>query len=55
MGLVHSPGGGRYYGGVWANDQIEYAGPFFSFFCYSPTNEASPNTSQKFAPSTKPD
>jgi hypothetical protein len=31
MGLVHSPGGGRYYGGVWANDQAEYSGPFFPF------------------------
>lgn len=31
MGLVHSPGGGRYYAGVWTNDQVEYAGPFFPF------------------------
>lgn len=31
MGLVHSPGGGRYYGGIWANDQAEYSGPFFAF------------------------
>lgn len=29
MGPVHSPGGGRYYGGIWANDQAEYSGPFF--------------------------
>ena len=27
MGIVHSPGGGRYYAGVWANDQAEYSGP----------------------------
>ncbi|MEO6636771.1 MAG: hypothetical protein ABIN25_00755 [Ginsengibacter sp.] len=32
MGKVHSPGGGNYYVGVWANDQIEYSGPFFPFF-----------------------
>ena len=31
MGLVHSPGGGRYYTGVWANDQAEYSGPFFPY------------------------
>ncbi|MDX1933268.1 MAG: hypothetical protein SFU56_11730 [Capsulimonadales bacterium] len=31
MGLVHSPGGGRYYGGVWNNDQCEYANPFFAY------------------------
>jgi hypothetical protein len=31
MGLVHSPGGGRYYGGVWNNDQCEYSGPLFGY------------------------
>ena len=25
MGLVHSPGGNMFYGGIWANDD-EYAG-----------------------------
>jgi hypothetical protein len=49
IGLVHSPGGGRYYGGVWANDQVEYAGPFFPFLGYSPANEASLNAYRKFA------
>jgi hypothetical protein len=29
LGLVHSPGGGNYYVGIWANDQAEYSGPFF--------------------------
>ncbi len=55
MGLVHSPGGGRYYGGVWANDQIEYAGPFFPFLGYAPANEASLNAYRKFATGMKPD
>ncbi len=27
LGLVHSPGGGMFYGGVWCNDQAEYAAP----------------------------
>lgn len=30
-GLLHSPGGLHYYGGIWANDQAEYANPFFAF------------------------
>jgi hypothetical protein len=55
MGLVHSPGGGRYYGGVWANDQVEYAGPFFPFLGYAPANEASLNAYRKFATDMTPD
>ncbi len=34
MGLVHSPGGGNYYVGIWANDQIEYQGPFTPYLGY---------------------
>jgi len=55
MGLVHSPGGGRYYAGVWANDQVEYAGPFFPFLGYEPANEASLNAYRIFAGDMKPD
>ena len=55
MGLVHSPGGGRYYGGVWANDQVEYAGPFFPFLGYAPANAASLNAYRIFARAMKPD
>ena len=43
MGLVHSPGGGRYYTGVWANDQAEYSGPFFPYLGYDIGNEAAMN------------
>jgi len=28
---MHGPGGGRYYAAIWANDQAEYANPFFPF------------------------
>ncbi len=49
LGLVHSPGGGRYYAGIWANDQVEYAGPFFPFLGYKPANEASLNAYNIFA------
>lgn len=54
MGLVHSPGGERYYAGIWANDQIEYAGPFFPFLGYKPANEASLNAYNIFALDMKP-
>ncbi len=43
MGLVHSPGGGNYYVGIWANDQVEYSGPFFPFLGYSAGIEAAKN------------
>jgi hypothetical protein len=43
MGKVHSPGGGNYYIGVWANDQAEYSGPFFPFLGYKTGNEAACN------------
>ncbi|MEM9549291.1 MAG: six-hairpin glycosidase-like protein [Bacteroidota bacterium] len=48
MGLVHSPGGGNYYVGIWANDQIEYSGPFFPYFGYGAGNTAAYNAYLKF-------
>ncbi len=48
MGLVHSPGGGNYYTGVWANDQVEYSGPFFPSLGYTKGNIAAFNTYKKF-------
>ena len=48
MGLVHSPGGGNYYVGIWANDQVEYSGPFFPYLGYEVGNTAAFNTYQKF-------
>ena len=43
MGLVHSPGGGNYYVGIWANDQAEYSGPFFPYLGYKEGNIAAYN------------
>lgn len=40
-GPLHSPGGGPYYAAVWANDQVEYAAPFFPFLGYGTANTAS--------------
>lgn len=48
MGLVHSPGGGNYYTGIWANDQIEYSGPFFPSLGYPKGNIAAFNAYKKF-------
>ncbi|MES2459801.1 MAG: hypothetical protein V4671_04400 [Armatimonadota bacterium] len=55
MGLVHSPGGGRYYGGVWANDQAEYSGPFFAFLNDATANEAALNAYRIFAKAMTPE
>lgn len=55
MGLVHSPGGERYYGGVWANDQLEYAGPFFPYLGYEIANEASMNAYRIFMKTMTPE
>ena len=43
LGLIHSPGGGNYYVGVWANDQAEYSGPFFPYLGYPAGNESALN------------
>lgn len=42
-GLMHSPGGGGYYGAVWTNDQCEYANPFFGYVGYKTGIEQSIN------------
>lgn len=39
-GLVHSPGGASYYAAIWANDQAEYANPFFAYTGYLTAIEA---------------
>lgn len=39
-GLVHGPGGGAYYAAIWANDQAEYANPFFAYTGYATAIEA---------------
>lgn len=54
MGLVHSPGGGRYYGGIWANDQAEYAGPFFPFLREKKSMRASLNAYRIYATAMNP-
>ena len=37
---LHSPGGGNYYGGIWANDQCEYVYPLFGYSGYGVGKQA---------------
>jgi len=48
-GPMHAPGGGAYYAAIWANDTIEYAGPFYPFVGYAYGNEATLNSMGHFA------
>lgn len=54
-GLMHGPGGGAYYAAIWANDQAEYAGPFFPFLGDAAGNEASLNAYRHFAKYMNPE
>lgn len=55
LGVIHSPGGGRYYVGIWANDQAEYVSPFFPYLGYDLGNESAVNTYRAFAGETNPE
>lgn len=48
-GLLHGPGGGAYYAAIWANDQAEYANPFFPFEGILRANESAINSFRLFA------
>lgn len=48
-GLMHGPGGSRYYAAIWANDQAEYVNPFFPFLGDKNGNESAINSFRHFA------
>jgi len=48
-GLMHGPGGGRYYAAIWTNDQGEYGPPFFPFLGDATGNLAAENAYRLFA------
>lgn len=48
-GLMHGPGGERYYAAIWANDQAEYINPLFPFIGYELGNESALNSFRLFA------
>ncbi|GHC62091.1 six-hairpin glycosidase-like protein [Roseibacillus persicicus] len=55
LGLIHSPGGGRYYVGIWANDQAEYINPFFAYLGYDVGNKSAMNCFRAFAKEMNPE
>jgi len=54
-GLMHGPGGGSYYAAIWANDQAEYANPFFPYLGDPAGNESAINAYRLFARYMNPD
>lgn len=48
-GLMHGPGGLRYYAAIWANDQAEYVNPFFAFLGDETGNKSAMNAFRLFA------
>lgn len=54
-GLVHSPGGASYYAAIWANDQAEYANPFFAYTGYQTAIESGKVSWSWFAKYMNPD
>ncbi|MFL5811067.1 MAG: hypothetical protein ACJ749_16215 [Flavisolibacter sp.] len=48
-GLMHGPGGLRYYAAIWANDQAEYINPFFAFLGDDIGNRSAMNAYRLFA------
>jgi NPCBM/NEW2 domain len=48
-GLMHGPGGGRYYAALWTNDQCEYINPLFPFLGYDIGNKSALNSYRQFA------
>ena len=52
---MHGPGGGAYYAAIWANDQAEYANPFFPFLGDATGNASAINAYRLFARYMNPD
>ncbi|MBD5225634.1 MAG: hypothetical protein HDS68_06695 [Bacteroidales bacterium] len=48
-GPLHGPGGESYYAAIWANDQAEYANPFFPYTGYGYADESALNAFRHFA------
>jgi len=48
-GMMHAPGGGRYYAAIWANDQAEYVNPLFAYLGDPVARESAENTFRHFA------
>lgn len=54
-GLMHSPGGGKFYTSTWCNDQLEYAAPWFAMTGDEIALEASLNAFRQYMRRMKDD
>ena len=54
-GPLHGPGGETYYAAIWANDEAEYANPFFAFTGYAYADSSAMNSFRHFARFMNPD
>ncbi len=54
-GLMHSPGGHSFYAAIWANDEIEYAGPMAPYIGEPDFLDASLNAYRLYYPFMGPD
>ena len=54
-GPMHGPGGQAYYAAIWANDEAEYAAPFFGFAGYDYADKATINVMDLYRPFMHPE
>ncbi|MGE9312595.1 hypothetical protein ACLOAU_13185 [Niabella sp. CJ426] len=54
-GLMHGPGGLRYYAAIWANDQAEYINPFFAYLGDDIATKSAMNAYRQFAAYMNPE
>ncbi|MCH5720767.1 hypothetical protein [Niabella hibiscisoli] len=54
-GLMHGPGGLRYYAAIWANDQAEYINPFFAYLGDDIATKSAMNAYRLFAAYMNPE
>lgn len=54
-GPMHSPGGQNYYAAIWANDQAEYAAPYFGFSGVDYAHKACVNLMDLYRPFMHPE
>ncbi len=54
-GPMHAPGGQAYYAAIWANDEAEYAAPYFGFAGNDYADEATENVMKLYKPFMHPE
>ena len=54
-GPMHCPGGQEYYAAIWANDEAEYAAPYFGFAGIAYADAATVNVRDLYKPFMHPE